>query len=140
MHCHKLGKTLEKDVTGCGWRRNMHLLPFGNEAGIGPQDPGTGQAIVPHSSINLPVDLLDEIPFYESRLRAPKGGYPLKSSSSSKRECTILSRAPMKSGRERVHLAFDIICIDATKRMRNLGTMMKLSEAKNALGVDPEQY
>lgn len=45
-----------------------------------------------------------------------------------------------ESGRERVHLAFDIICIDATKRMRNLGTMMKLPEAKNALGVDAEQY
>ncbi|KAM4058547.1 clr5 domain-containing protein [Hirsutella rhossiliensis] len=36
-------------------------------------------------------------------------------------------------------LALDVICTDVTKRMRNLETRMTLAEAKNALGVNPEE-
>lgn len=36
-------------------------------------------------------------------------------------------------------LALDVICTDVTKRMRNLETRMTLAEAKNLLGVNPEE-
>ncbi|PHH84289.1 hypothetical protein CDD83_2198 [Cordyceps sp. RAO-2017] len=48
-----------------------------------------------------------------------------------------LSAADEPAGPER--LALDVICTDVTKRMRHLETRMTLAEAKNVLGVNPEQ-
>lgn len=36
-------------------------------------------------------------------------------------------------------LALDVICTDVTKRMRDLEARMTLAEAKNALGINPEE-
>lgn len=35
--------------------------------------------------------------------------------------------------------ALDVICTDVTKRMRNMETRMTLTEAKNALGINPQE-
>ncbi|KPM36774.1 hypothetical protein AK830_g9803 [Neonectria ditissima] len=40
---------------------------------------------------------------------------------------------------EAKRLALDVICTDVTKRMRTMETRMSLAEAKNALGVNPEE-
>ncbi|KAF7549816.1 hypothetical protein G7Z17_g6132 [Cylindrodendrum hubeiense] len=40
---------------------------------------------------------------------------------------------------EAKRLALDVICTDITKRMRTKDTRMTLAEAKNALGVNPEE-
>ncbi|EQL00683.1 hypothetical protein OCS_03605 [Ophiocordyceps sinensis CO18] len=44
-----------------------------------------------------------------------------------------------KDDSEPVKLALDVICTDVTKRMRTLETRMTSAEAKNALGVNPEE-
>ncbi|KAJ4988838.1 hypothetical protein SVAN01_05645 [Stagonosporopsis vannaccii] len=36
-------------------------------------------------------------------------------------------------------LSIDVICMDVTKRLRMMGTRMTLADAKNALGLNPEQ-
>ncbi|BDD60523.1 hypothetical protein MPDQ_003873 [Monascus purpureus] len=36
-------------------------------------------------------------------------------------------------------LALDVVCTDVTKRMRTLETRMTIAEAKNALGINPEE-
>ncbi|KAK7430135.1 hypothetical protein QQZ08_003320 [Neonectria magnoliae] len=40
---------------------------------------------------------------------------------------------------EAKRLALDVICTDVTKRMRTMETRMSLAEAKNALGINPEE-
>ncbi|KAL3425155.1 hypothetical protein PVAG01_04436 [Phlyctema vagabunda] len=40
---------------------------------------------------------------------------------------------------EQKKLALDVVCSDVTKRMRTLERRMTIAEAKNALGVNPEQ-
>ncbi|KAG5953458.1 hypothetical protein E4U57_005373 [Claviceps arundinis] len=37
-------------------------------------------------------------------------------------------------------VALDVICTDVTKRMRIMGAKMTLAEAKNILGINPEQF
>jgi len=37
------------------------------------------------------------------------------------------------------NLALDVICTDVTKRMRTMETRMTIADAKNALGINPEQ-
>ncbi|KAG5981449.1 hypothetical protein E4U55_002915 [Claviceps digitariae] len=37
-------------------------------------------------------------------------------------------------------IALDVICTDVTKRMRILETRMTLAEARNSLGINPEQF
>lgn len=37
------------------------------------------------------------------------------------------------------HLALDVVCTDVTKRMRTLEKRMTIAEAKNALGINPEE-
>ncbi|KAJ4271476.1 hypothetical protein NW762_000179 [Fusarium torreyae] len=44
-----------------------------------------------------------------------------------------------KENLERKQLALDIICTDVTKRLRNRGTKMTLVDAKNELGLNPEE-
>ncbi|KND91375.1 hypothetical protein TOPH_03955 [Tolypocladium ophioglossoides CBS 100239] len=44
-----------------------------------------------------------------------------------------------KDNSEPRKLALDVICTDVTKRMRNLETRMTLAEAKNLLGINPEE-
>lgn len=44
-----------------------------------------------------------------------------------------------KTGQEAKSLALDVICTDVTKRMRTLERRMTIAEAKNALGINPEQ-
>ncbi|KAF4971787.1 hypothetical protein FSARC_1480 [Fusarium sarcochroum] len=44
-----------------------------------------------------------------------------------------------KESIERKQLALDIICTDVTKRLRNQGTKMTLVDAKNELGLNPEE-
>ncbi|PNY28697.1 D-lactate dehydrogenase [Tolypocladium capitatum] len=44
-----------------------------------------------------------------------------------------------KDNPEPKKLALDVICTDVTKRMRNLETRMTLAEAKNLLGINPEE-
>ncbi|KAF5009465.1 hypothetical protein FDECE_4310 [Fusarium decemcellulare] len=39
----------------------------------------------------------------------------------------------------KARLALDIICSDVTKRLRNMDTKMTLVDAKNVLGLDPQQ-
>ena len=41
--------------------------------------------------------------------------------------------------KESKNLALDVICTDVTKRMRTMETRMTIADAKNALGVNPEQ-
>ena len=41
--------------------------------------------------------------------------------------------------KEQKSLALDVICTDVTKRMRTLERRMTIAEAKNALGINPEQ-
>ena len=36
-------------------------------------------------------------------------------------------------------LALDVVCTDVTKRMRTLERRMTIAEAKNALGINPEE-
>lgn len=38
-----------------------------------------------------------------------------------------------------MHLCLDVICMDVSKRVRNLEVAMTLAEAKNVLGVNPEE-
>lgn len=40
---------------------------------------------------------------------------------------------------ERKNLALDVVCTDVTKRMRTLESRMTIAEAKNALGINPEE-
>lgn len=44
-----------------------------------------------------------------------------------------------KESPETRQLALDVICTDVTKRMRTMETRMTLAEAKNILGINPEQ-
>lgn len=44
-----------------------------------------------------------------------------------------------KDNTEARQLALDVICTDVTKRMRTMESRMTLAEAKNVLGVNPEQ-
>lgn len=44
-----------------------------------------------------------------------------------------------KENPEDRQLALDVICTDVTKRMRTMETRMTLAEAKNVLGINPEQ-
>jgi hypothetical protein len=44
-----------------------------------------------------------------------------------------------QEGQEAKKLALDVICSDVTKRMRTLERRMTIAEAKNALGVNPEE-
>ncbi|KAF5021581.1 hypothetical protein F66182_6363 [Fusarium sp. NRRL 66182] len=44
-----------------------------------------------------------------------------------------------KENLEKKQLALDIICTDVTKRLRNQGTHMTLVDAKNELGLNPEE-
>lgn len=44
-----------------------------------------------------------------------------------------------QSNLEQKHLALDVICTDVTKRMRTMERRMTIAEAKNILGVNPEE-
>jgi len=44
-----------------------------------------------------------------------------------------------EDNQEAKKLALDVVCSDVTKRMRSLERRMTIAEAKNALGVNPEQ-
>ncbi|KAK6077126.1 glycolate oxidase [Seiridium cupressi] len=45
-----------------------------------------------------------------------------------------------KENVERKKLALDVICTDITKRMRSLEHKLTISDAKNILGINPEEY
>lgn len=40
---------------------------------------------------------------------------------------------------DQMHLSLDVICMDVTKRARTVERQMTLAEAKNMLGIDPEE-
>jgi hypothetical protein len=44
-----------------------------------------------------------------------------------------------KSNEEQKRLALDVVCTDVTKRIRSVGRRMTIAEAKNVLGINPEQ-
>lgn len=45
-----------------------------------------------------------------------------------------------KENTENKRLALDVICTDVTKRMRSLEQKLTIADAKNVLGINPEEY